>query len=100
MATMPAMAPDAAPRVVGYRSFLRSKRIQASRPLAAASWVSTKACTATSLAPGAEQREGHRVRGHGLPGPAGAGPEDEDQGQGGEAGVDLDHRAAGEIEDA
>src|SRR5579875_152685 len=70
MATIPATAPDAAPRVVGKRSFTRSKMAQPSRPAAAANWVLTKACTATSFAPRAEPALNPNHPNHSSPAPS------------------------------
>ncbi len=50
MATSPARAPEAAPRVVGLPTWNHSKIIQPTMPAAAANSVVPKACTARPLA--------------------------------------------------
>ena len=81
---------------------------------AAAKWVFTSACTATSLPASAEpalnpnqpnhripvpmQRERQRVGRHRVLGPAAPTPDHEHRGQGGDPGVDVDDGAAGEVE--
>src|SRR5450759_650099 len=54
MATMPATAPVAAPRVVATCSLKASNTSHINNPAAAANWVFTNALTATLLAPNAD----------------------------------------------
>ena len=54
IATRPATAPDAAPRVVAWPVRIRSTTSQPSIPAAAASWVFMKACAARPFAPSAD----------------------------------------------
>ena len=106
--------PEAAPRLVGLPSRIHSTSTQASPAAAAARNVFMNAWAACPLAaraepalkpnqpnhrmPGADHHERHRVRRLGLARPAPALAEHEHGGQRGDAGVDVDGRAAGEVE--
>src|SRR3989440_735495 len=105
MATRPATAPEAAPNVVAWPPLSRSTTSQPSMAAAAALLVLRKAWAARPLAARAEpqharpeQRERQRVGRHLLAGPSLAAAEHEDDGQRGDPGVDVDDRAAGEVE--
>ena len=114
MATSPATAPDAAPSVVAWPPLSRSTTSQPSIAAAAALLVLRKAWAARPLAARAEPAlkpnhpnhrmpvpssvNGQRVGRHLLVGPALAPAQHQDDGQGGDAGVDVDDRPAGEVE--
>ena len=117
MATRPATMPEQAPRVVKCPSLIRSTTSQATSPAAAARNVFMNAVDGERRRPRRPTPElnpnqpNHRMPvpsstsgrlcgRHGLLGPALALAEHQHHGEGGDAGVDVDGGAAGEVERA
>ena len=116
IATSPATAPEQAPRVVAWPALIFSTTSQPSMPAAAARWVLTSACAAMPLAASADpalkpNQPNHRmpvpstvkrqvVRRHRLGAVPAAAADHGDDGERCDAGVDVDRRAAGEVEGA
>ena len=116
IATRPATAPEHAPSVVPWPVLSFSTINQPSIAAAAARCVLTSAWAAMPLAPsaepalnpnqpnhrmpGADHRERQVVRGHRLVAVTTPVADHGDDGERGDAGVDVDRRAAGEVERA